>query len=145
MTVRYAISNDLDAILELDHRVLKTNWHGRLYLQEMELPESYFLVFYLEGQFIGYLLSRIIIDEAEIMQFAIEPKYQNLGFGQILYDKTLELFITSEVKTIYLEVESLNKKAINFYERNDFIKVHERKDYYGPDKHANVMRKKMNV
>ena len=144
MTIRKAINEDLTAILELDHRVLKTNWHGRLYLQEMEMPESHFTVLYLDEQLIGYLLLRIIIDEAEIMQFAIDPKYQKQGFGQNLYDSALQYITQAQVDKIYLEVETLNQKAISFYEKNGFEKIHIRKDYYGPDKHANVMRKKMN-
>ena len=144
MTIRKAIQEDLISILELDHRVLKTNWHERLYLQEMEMPESHFTVLYLDEQFIGYLLLRIIIDEAEIMQFAIDPKYQKQGFGQNLYDSALQYITQAQVDKIYLEVETLNQKAISFYEKNGFEKIHMRKDYYGQDKHANVMRKKMN-
>lgn len=143
MTIRKAIIDDLDSILYLDQLVLKTNWHGRLYLQEMEIPESYFLVLYLDDQFIGYLLIRVIIDEAEIMQFAINPDYQNQGFGQNLYDSAYNYILEVQAKTIYLEVETLNQKAIKFYEKNGFENIHLRKDYYGPDKHANVMRKKM--
>lgn len=144
MTIRKAIHEDLDSILELDHKVLKTNWHGRLYLQEMEMPESYFTVLYLDEQFIGYLLLRVIIDEAEIMQFAVDPEYQKQGFGQNLYDGALQYITHAQVDNIYLEVETLNQKAISFYEKNGFEKIHIRKDYYGPEKHANVMRKKMN-
>ena len=145
MTIRKAEPNDIDSIIQLDHIVLKTNWHGRLYLQEMEMPESHFIVLYLEEKFIGYLLIRIIIDEAEIMQFAINPDFQKQGFGQILYDSAQIYILEAQANTIYLEVETLNQQAINFYEKNGFENIHLRKDYYGPDKHANVMRKKMNT
>ncbi|MHA1660081.1 MAG: GNAT family N-acetyltransferase [Promethearchaeota archaeon] len=58
-----------------------------------------------------------------IKQIAVLPEYQRKGVGKKLLDILIEKAKKDNVKKISLSVEESNKKAISFYEKNDFTCV----------------------
>lgn len=140
MTLRKARPSDLEAIVLLDHRVLKTNWHERLYLEEIMNKNTHFWILELEGLIVGFLAIKVIADEGEILQFAVDPDYQGQGFGSLLMDYALE---NLNIMDLFLEVADSNEIARKFYKKYDFQLMRIRKNYYGPDQNGIEMRKRL--
>lgn len=140
MTLRKARPSDLEAIVLLDHKVLKTNWHERLYLEEITNKNTHFWILELEGLIVGFLAIKVIADEGEIMQFAVDPDYQGQGFGSLLMDYALE---NLNIMDLFLEVADSNEIARKFYKKYDFQLMRIRKNYYGPDQNGIEMRKRL--
>ncbi len=140
MTLRKARPSDLEAIVFLDHKVLKTNWHERLYLEEITNKNTHFWILELEGLIVGFLAIKVIADEGEILQFAVDPDYQGQGFGSLLMDYALE---NLNIMDLFLEVADSNEIARKFYKKYDFQLMRIRKNYYGPDQNGIEMRKRL--
>ena len=140
MTLRKARPSDLEAIVLLDHKVLKTNWHERLYLEEITNKNTHFWILELEGLIVGFLAIKVIADEGEILQFAVDPVYQGQGFGSLLIDYALE---NLNIMDLFLEVADSNEIARKFYKKYDFQLMRIRKNYYGPYQNGIEMRKRL--
>jgi len=69
----------------------------------------------------------------------IDQKYRKQKFGSQIIQEINKKFIN---KAIMLEVDSINKVAIDFYTYHHFQQINIRKDYYGKDHHALIMIKK---
>jgi ribosomal protein S18 acetylase RimI-like enzyme len=68
--------------------------------------------------------------ECEIYNIAVKKEFQNQGIGKCILEKIVFLIKRHNVQSIWLEVRSSNRKAINFYRNNNFRQVYERKNFY---------------
>ena len=141
MIIRKAEVEDIASVMQIDETVLQTNWHEKLYLESLVLKDTRFLVLDLEGVVIGFLMYRHLGGDLEIIQIALDPKYQKQGLGSLLMDSMMVDAKESEIEFIYLEVHTDNESAYKFYRRYEFETIHRRKNYYGLDQDALVMRK----
>lgn len=92
---------------------------------------------------VGYLKATTIKDQMEIISFVIDKKYRSKGKGRALLNKILVIATYKKVNNIFLEVSVENKIAIELYQKANFIKVGERKNYYnlnGRKIDANIMK-----
>ena len=95
-----------------------------------------------DNEVIGFFECSIILPEAELYDIVIDEKYQGLGYSKILMDYFLNLVKESRVETIFLEVNSINNKAISLYSKYGFKEYSIRKKYYG-DNDAILMKKEI--
>jgi ribosomal-protein-alanine N-acetyltransferase len=80
--------------------------------------------------------------EIEIYNIAVKLHYQSRGFGQKLLDQIIACNPNLKSKNIWLEVRESNTKAIRFYEKNEFIKISKRRNFYNsPVENAILMKK----
>lgn len=143
--IRHANHHDIDAIMAIDAAVLKTNWQAKLYLESMVLKDTEFYVYEEDAQVKGFLMYRNIGGDFEIIQIAIVQEKHHQGIGTNLIEMMIHEAIKSDVEYIYLEVHFENAQAYNFYKRFGFTKIHTRKNYYGPNEDAYVMRKDLKL
>jgi [ribosomal protein S18]-alanine N-acetyltransferase len=100
------------------------------------------LVAELNGQICGFLVARVIGDEAEILNTAVDSAYRREGVGSTLLTAAISSAQAHHAKTIFLEVRESNYTAIAFYVSHGFAKSAERRAYYGsPTENAVVMKK----
>lgn len=90
-----------------------------------------YIVLKYENNVIGFLEFSIVLDEAEIYEIAIKEKYQGQGFSKLLMDYFFNICDEKKICTIFLEVNSVNSKAINLYTKYGFKEYAIRKKYYG--------------
>ncbi len=96
-----------------------------------------------DDEVIGFFEALIISPEAELYDIAIDEKWQGRGYSKILLNYFFDLCLESKCETIFLEVNSINSKAINLYLSVDFEKYSIRKNYYGKSD-AVLMKKNLN-
>jgi ribosomal-protein-alanine N-acetyltransferase len=79
---------------------------------------------------IGFSVSRIAADEAEILSIAVAEGHRGRGLSGNLLMKHLGHLAGRGVRTVFLEVEENNQPARRLYERAGFAVVGRRERYY---------------
>jgi len=79
----------------------------------------------------GFALSRIVVDEAEILSMAMGPEARGRRHAAPLLTHHLDELVRAGARTIHLEVEESNAAALAVYRRLGFQEVGRRAGYYG--------------
>lgn len=79
---------------------------------------------------IGFIVSRIAADEAEILSVAVASKYRGRDYSRDLLRTHLGHLAGNGLKTVFLEVEENNRPARSLYQRAGFRVVGRRERYY---------------
>ena len=99
---------------------------------------DYFVL--LDGEnVIGFYECSVVLDEAELFDIAIDERYQGKALSKMLMEDLLNRCEEKQVRTIFLEVNTNNIKAINLYTKFGFKEYSRRKNYYG-DNDAILMK-----
>ena len=95
-----------------------------------------------EGSTCGLVVFRMIADEAEILNLAVDSSRRRRGIGSRLVQETIDACKAAGVKRIFLEVRESNRDARNFYARMRFAEAGRRRDYYrGPIEDALLLQR----
>lgn len=78
----------------------------------------------------GFILSRAVEDEAEILTVAVGSAKRGRGLARILLNLHLRRLAGLGARTVFLEVDEHNKAAIRLYDRAGFRQVSRRPNYY---------------
>ena len=78
----------------------------------------------------GFLVLRVIEDEAEILSLGVKTSVRRSGIGKYLIERAKFFATVHQIKSILLEVAETNWNAVGFYKKQGFIKVGIRKNYY---------------
>ncbi|MBA8877341.1 ribosomal protein S18-alanine N-acetyltransferase [Phyllobacterium myrsinacearum] len=78
----------------------------------------------------GFVLARLVLDEAEILTVAVAPASQRRGIGHALMDATLRHLHNARADMLFLEVDEVNLPALALYRRLGFKQVGKRPGYY---------------
>ena len=94
---------------------------------------------------IGFAVSRMAADEAEILSIGIDPTHRGRGLSRDLLLTHLGHLAGRGIRTIFLEVEENNQPARRLYEWAGFSVVGRRERYYqepgGQQLNALLMRR----
>jgi ribosomal-protein-alanine N-acetyltransferase len=82
---------------------------------------------------IGFAVSRMAADEAEILSIAVAESHRGRGLSHTLLLTHLGHLAGRGVRTVFLEVEENNQPARRLYERAGFTVVGRRERYYRQD------------
>ena len=137
--IRKAELSDLNAIYEI---LSKTDDPWTVGVVESELKsESSKAFVYLgdDGAVQGFVDIKILYDEADLMHIAVSEELRGQGIGAKLLAQAIE---EAEGKAIALEVRQSNFKAINLYEKYDFLREGTRKNYYHGEDAVLMWRRK---
>ena len=134
--------NDVDyieQIFNLEKDIFKNSAFSKESTENLVKADNSFIYTYLVDEKVcGYLMVLDSIDVYEILAIATVEEYRNKGIAQELLDKIKN-------KDIFLEVRESNKKAINFYKKNNFKQISIRKGYYSdPTEDAIIMKMEAN-
>ena len=79
---------------------------------------------------IGFILSRLVAGEAEILSVAIAPGWRGRGLSRPLLDLHLRRLAGLGTRTVFLEVDEHNAPANRLYHHFGFRVVGRREGYY---------------
>jgi len=83
-----------------------------------------------DGVIEGMVAFRIVADEAEILNLAVDSRRRRHGIGSSLMEDAIEQCIATGVKKIFLEVRESNGGARKFYSHLGFTENGRRRQYY---------------
>lgn len=144
--------NEVNDILQIQTECGLATWTEQDYLKEIHQEDSIAEVAKSEnGLVIGFVIVRLLMnsdnlfDNAEIYNIAVREKFQKKGIGQKLFNRLVSNLRKNNISEIWLEVRQSNIKAINFYEKNGFVKKFVRKDYYNnPSENGLILKYSLN-
>lgn len=82
------------------------------------------------GVMAGFIISRLVADEATLFNIAVDPGYQRRGLGRQLLIHLIGELEARNITTVWLEVRISNTAARALYRQQGFNEVTTRKDYY---------------
>ena len=83
-----------------------------------------------EGILFGLIAFRIIADEAEILNLAVDSGRRRQGMASRLIEDVIAACKAAGVGRIFLEVRDSNQPARSLYTRMGFTEVGRRREYY---------------
>ncbi len=141
LTIRTACEADFASLFEIEQEAFTHPWPLEGFTDFL-LPWAWILMF--GKKIAGYIFYHGVGDEMVIINFAIRPCYQEMGWGEFLLKESLQKMIANGVRRFYLDVRISNIKARNLYEKFGFRALGTRKNYYtNPDEDAIVMEKQI--
>lgn len=134
--------DDVDAVVQLEKRVQTHPWSNN---QFSEAIKNYQCTIWEDsGRIVGFCILQPVLDEANLLLMAVEPKLQGRGIGYLLLTESISLLKNQPIQ-IFLEVRESNFAAIRLYEKAEFHQIDLRKNYYpksdGGKEHAIIMVK----
>jgi [ribosomal protein S18]-alanine N-acetyltransferase len=95
----------------------------------------------------GFIMSRLVEDEAEILSVAVARSQQGRGLARTLLNLHLRRLAGLGARAVFLEVDEHNKPALRLYDKAGFHEVSRRANYYasagGKPAAALVLRRDM--
>jgi ribosomal-protein-alanine N-acetyltransferase len=82
------------------------------------------------GKLVGFIMSRLLEDEAEILSVAVARFRQGRGLAHKLLSLHLRRLAGLGARAVFLEVDEHNRPAIRLYDRAGFHEVSRRPNYY---------------
>ena len=78
----------------------------------------------------GFLIARRILQDLEILNFAVRPDARGQGAGSALLRASLDWGNSFKADKAFLEVRATNQTALRFYSRFGFVVTGRRPRYY---------------
>ncbi|MDK2124265.1 ribosomal protein S18-alanine N-acetyltransferase [Parachitinimonas caeni] len=129
MSIRIATDDDLPLLAAIEAQVQHSPWTERQFSQSIWLGH-HTMVMEQEGQVIGFAVIMQVLDEATLLNIAIDPSQQGKGFGRLLLAEAIQHARRNLAKVLMLEVREGNQSARTLYQRVGFKEVGCRKQYY---------------
>ena len=104
-------------------------WNAGQCLGIMSLPDVWLSFAEAGDRTVGFALSRLLMDEAELLLLAVEPDARGHGVGRALIERTVEIAIGKGAHRLLLEVRDGNQ-ALDLYQGSGFSEIGRRHDYY---------------
>jgi ribosomal-protein-alanine N-acetyltransferase len=125
---------DLDAVQDIERRSFRTPWPAHAYRTELQTNRlAQYLVARIDDRVVGYGGMWVIVDEAHITTFAVDPDWRRQGIGERLLLALLDLAGGRNAREATLEVRLSNLPARRLYEKYGFRPVGLRPRYYSDD------------
>ena len=117
-------------------------WSENSIRSELTNPLSLWLVAEENGVLLGYIGSQSVMDEADVMNVAVDPNRRREGIALKLVEALVAALNEKDVRALLLEVRASNEPAKALYERQGFVQVGKRPNYYrNPKEDALILKK----
>jgi ribosomal-protein-alanine N-acetyltransferase len=149
ITYRDAAFADLSTFVELDKELFPhAMWNQEHYENDFKgVPLTHFFRVAVDenNQIVGYAAVTVPAPgvEADVLTIGVIPEYRKSGIGRALMAQLERWSVDKKSNAMMLEVSVDNLGAIALYESIGYLKISERKNYYGAGRNALVMRKEL--
>ena len=128
IVLRPMTQSDLPAVCAIEQQVQYAPWTEKLFSDGLE--RHLCLVAERAEQIVGFAVVQFVVDEASLLNIAVEPTQQKQGIGRLLLDEVLTQASAKKATTVFLEVRASNQRAIQMYQQAGFNEMGLRKNYY---------------
>ena len=138
------VQADLGGVTDIERKTL-TPWSVVSLAQELEIPQAIQNVAEAaDAQILGWCACRVIWPEAELLKIAVKKENRGRGIGRSLFEHLVCELQKRKVVSLFLEVRSNNRTALDFYEKHGFLRVGSRPGYYtDPPDSAMILKKNL--
>ena len=140
LTIKQIKEKDIDLCYALDSNTISL-WSKKQWIDEFKKEGVYVFGLLLSNLVIGICVFQIVLDEAQINFFVVNPKYRKKGFGSLLMLFLIKQCELLSIKKLFLEVSHTNFIADRFYSRFEFSTVGIRRKYYKDGSDALIKEK----
>lgn len=100
-----------------------------------------------DASLLGYIFTRVVRPEAEILTVIIDKDWRSRGLGTRLFFRHLESLQARGIKSLFLEVAENNESALSLYYKCGGEEVGVRRDYYSNSVNdtVNAITMKINI
>ncbi|ABU81760.1 ribosomal protein S18-alanine N-acetyltransferase [Ignicoccus hospitalis] len=142
--LRNPTPSDAKRIYEIEVSSFDHPFSFLVILSQVILHGDTSLVAEVNGKVVGYAIAAKEVDKKlHLLNFAVDPQYRGLGIGSALLESLEKLAKKKGLKSIYLEVEEDNYRAMRLYKKMGFVEVGRIRKYYPWGKDAIVMVKEV--
>ena len=140
VTLRPMRAEDLDPIAALELDLYPNPWRREHFASLLDHPAAVTWVAARGDRVVGYAVSWVAADEAELANLAVDRSWQGRGIGSRLLTRTAAAARERGAATLWLEVRVSNTAARSLYTRHGFRVVGRRRGmYHHPREDALVM------
>ena len=132
LLIRSMSRDDVPAVAAIDRLCFACHWSEYTFQAEITNTVGYYRVAELDGRIVGYVGSHMILDEAHITTFGVQPELRRQGIGERLLADVLRQALRSGCRRVTLEVRAGSAGAQALYRKYGFLPVSRRRRYY-PD------------
>ena len=129
ISIKQINENDIDLCYELDSINISL-WSKKQWANELKKEGIKVFGISKANLIIGLCVFHVVLDEAQINYFAVNPKFRKKGFGSYLMKYLIKQCEKLKINKLFLEVSHTNLAAERFYNQFDFSTVGIRKNYY---------------
>lgn len=130
LSIEKMTENQVVQVFEIERDLLGTS-NIDVIKQTLNSETLNYYVLKKDNEIIGFLEISIISPECELYDIAIKKEFQGNHYSDVLMNFLIEKGKAEKVETIFLEVNSINNKAISLYKKFGFYAYTIRKNYYG--------------
>lgn len=130
---------DIVEVLEIQADLSFQNWSQESFLSEIRNIDYSVPLVAKNGRIWGYMVVRILADEAELCSIAVSREKMGMGVAQAMWRSADHILHQRQIKSMFLEVRVSNSRAIAFYRKNRFQDQGVRKSYYADGEDALIM------
>ena len=142
ISIKRINKKDIDLCYELDSNTISL-WTKKQWAKEFKKDGIKVFGIFLSNLIIGICVLNVVLDEAQINFFVVNPKYRKQGFGSYLMKYLIRECEKLNINKLILEVSHTNFTAEKFYRRFNFSTVGIRRNYYKDGSHALLKEKNL--
>jgi ribosomal-protein-alanine N-acetyltransferase len=120
---------DIDAVVEIERRSNPHPW-TREHMENALRCGYLCLVARERMAIVGFAITRVLVDDAELLLIAVSPDVRRSGVATTLLNELVARLKEIGKTPLHLEVRASNDGAIVFYEARGFARSGLRKNYY---------------
>jgi ribosomal-protein-alanine N-acetyltransferase len=123
--------DDLPAVHDIERASFAVPWPDDAYRNEIRTNRlASYVVARLGDEVVGFAGIWVMVDEAHVTTFAVDPRFRRRGVGERLLLALLDLSVERQAREATLEVRLSNLPARKLYEKYGFRPVGIRPRYY---------------
>lgn len=131
LVIREMLAKDIVEVGDVENLSFHTPWPEEVFYHEViHNDHAHYYVAELDEKIIGYAGMWIVVDDAQITNIAIMPKYRGYKIGEKIFQYVCGQAIKMGSKRLSLEVRSSNEVAQNMYRKFGLVPGGIRKNYY---------------
>ena len=138
---------DLDTVMAIEATAYPHPWSRGNFIDSLAAGYYSQLRHDADGALIGYFVALPGFEETHLLNLTVASAWQRQGHGQALLDRLAAWAHDRGDLALWLEVRQSNTGARALYERQGFVQVGSRRNYYPADQQrredAVVMRRKV--
>lgn len=121
---------DASGVFVIAEECFSLPWSYNAFVEEVDNKQAVTLIAIEDMEIVGFINARFLLGEGNINNIAVTKRARQKGVGRALLETLLLRAREEGVLELMLEVRVSNEAAIEFYQKQGFIKNGIRKGFY---------------